>query len=142
MSGGRRKSTLESGQLWQAHLSCCATSGRWIVGGTAPCATWGFRTSRPAPTRSNSPSSTGQRWSRSKAYELVQRAAKPARVESKVTPHTACHTYALLAEEAGVPMRTIQIGLSHKDVSTTEIYTAGRDRLEKDVSQIVASAIE
>jgi site-specific recombinase XerD len=86
--------------------------------------------------------STGRRWSRSKAYELVRRAAKLAGVESKVTPHTARHTYASLAEEAGVPMRTIQLDLGHEDVSTTEIYTAGRDRLEKDASQIVASAIE
>ncbi|MFI7701454.1 tyrosine-type recombinase/integrase [Nonomuraea sp. NPDC049480] len=85
---------------------------------------------------------TGRRWSRSKAYELVRRIAKLAGVESKVTPHMARRTYASLAEEAGVPMRTIQLDLGHEDVSAREMYTAGRDRLEKDASQIVASMIE
>lgn len=86
--------------------------------------------------------STGRSWSRSKAFELVRRIAKQAGITSKVGPHTCRHTYASLAEESGVTMRQIQLDLNHADVSTTEIYVHSRDRLEKDASQIVASAIE
>ncbi|MEV1168590.1 tyrosine-type recombinase/integrase [Nonomuraea sp. NPDC049784] len=86
--------------------------------------------------------SSGRPWDRSKAFELVQRIARQAGIESKVTPHTLRHTYASLAEEAGATMREIQLDLGHADVSTTEIYVHSRDRLEKDTSQLVASVIE
>ncbi|MBT2234778.1 tyrosine-type recombinase/integrase [Nonomuraea sp. NEAU-A123] len=86
--------------------------------------------------------STGRTWDRSKAFELVRRIAKQAGITSKVSPHSLRHTYASVAEEAGVTMRQIQLDLNHADVSTTEIYLHSRDRLEKDASQIVASAIE
>ncbi len=86
--------------------------------------------------------STGQSWSRSKAFELVRRLAKQAGIRSKVSPHSLRHTYASLAQEAGVSMRQIQLDLDHADVSTTEIYVHSRDRLEKDASQVVASLLE
>ncbi|MFG3438353.1 tyrosine-type recombinase/integrase [Nonomuraea sp. NPDC047897] len=86
--------------------------------------------------------SSGRLWDRSKAFELVQRIARQAGIASKVSPHTLRHTYASLAEEAGATMREIQLDLGHADVSTTEIYVASRDRLEKDTSQLVASVLE
>jgi site-specific recombinase XerD len=86
--------------------------------------------------------STGQSWSRSKAFELVRRIAKQAGITSKVGPHSLRHTYASLAQEVGVAMRQIQLDLNHADVSTTEIYLHSRDRLEKDASQVVASLLE
>ncbi|MFD1932218.1 tyrosine-type recombinase/integrase [Nonomuraea mangrovi] len=87
-------------------------------------------------------SESGKPMTRGQAYELVVRIARQAGIEGKVTPHTCRHTYASIAEEAGVPMRKIQLNLGHKDASTTEIYVESRERLEDDASQIVESAME
>ncbi|WP_440100045.1 tyrosine-type recombinase/integrase [Streptosporangium sp. H16] len=85
---------------------------------------------------------SGKAFRREKAYELVQRIAKQAKIDAKVTPHTLRHTWASLAEELGATPREIQEALGHESIETTEIYLHSRDMLERDPSQLVAAAIE
>ncbi|MEV0238186.1 site-specific integrase [Nonomuraea sp. NPDC050786] len=57
-------------------------------------------------------------------------------------PHQLRHTFATLAEEAGVSVKKIQEALDHVNSSTTDIYLTTARRLEDDPSDLVAAAIE
>ncbi|MEV4179169.1 tyrosine-type recombinase/integrase [Nonomuraea sp. NPDC049709] len=85
---------------------------------------------------------SGRPLPREKAWELVQRIARQAGIESKVTPHTLRQTWASVAEARGAEPREIQKALGHESFETTLIYLRSRDPLEQDPSQLVASAIE
>jgi len=63
-----------------------------------------------------------------------------APVESALT--VQWHTFATLAEEAGVRVKKIQEALDHANSSTTDIYLTAAARLEGDPSDLVAAAIE
>lgn len=85
---------------------------------------------------------SGRPLPREKAWELVQRIARQAGIASKVTPHTLRHTWASIAEARGAKPREIQEALGHESFETTLIYLHSRDQLERDPSQLVASAVE
>ncbi|WP_433444578.1 tyrosine-type recombinase/integrase [Nonomuraea sp. CA-141351] len=86
-------------------------------------------------------SGSGQRLDRKDVYELVERIGRQAGITG-LHPHQLRHTFATLAEEAGVSVKKIQEALDHVNSSTTDIYLTAARRLEDDPSDLVAAAIE
>jgi integrase/recombinase XerD len=56
-------------------------------------------------------------------YKIVQRHARSAGLDSKMSPHTLRHTFATHLLAGGCDLRSVQEMLGHADVSTTQLYT-------------------
>ena len=66
-------------------------------------------------------------------YKIVQRHARSAGLEARMSPHTLRHTFATHLLAGGCDLRSLQEMLGHSDIATTQLYThLSADRL-KDV---------
>jgi integrase/recombinase XerD len=66
-------------------------------------------------------------------YKIVQRHARTAGLDEKMSPHTLRHTFATHLLAGGCDLRAVQEMLGHADIATTQLYThLSTDRL-KDV---------
>jgi len=75
----------------------------------------------------------GQGLTRQGLYKIVQRHARAAGLDGKMSPHTLRHTFATHLLAGGCDLRSLQEMLGHADIATTQIYThLSADRL-KDV---------
>jgi len=66
-------------------------------------------------------------------YKIVQRYARLAGLEGKMSPHTLRHTFATHLLSGGCDLRAVQEMLGHADIATTQIYTHLAAERLKDV---------
>jgi integrase/recombinase XerD len=68
--------------------------------------------------------------SRQGLYKIVQRHARTAGLDHRMSPHTLRHTFATHLLAGGCDLRSLQEMLGHADIGTTQIYThLSADRL-------------
>ncbi len=65
----------------------------------------------------------GSALSRQGLYKIVQRHARSAGLERRMSPHTLRHTFATHLLAGGCDLRSLQEMLGHADIATTQIYT-------------------
>ncbi|MCW2990114.1 MAG: xerD [Solirubrobacterales bacterium] len=66
-------------------------------------------------------------------YKIVQRHARTAGLDGKMSPHTLRHTFATHLLAGGCDLRAVQEMLGHADIATTQIYTHLSAERLKDV---------
>ncbi|HSI79111.1 MAG TPA: site-specific tyrosine recombinase XerD [Solirubrobacterales bacterium] len=65
-------------------------------------------------------------------YKVIQRHAKAAGLDGKMSPHTLRHTFATHLLSGGCDLRSVQEMLGHADVATTQLYThLSRERIKE-----------
>lgn len=84
---------------------------------------------------------TGKRWHRSEAFRTVQRLARRAGIEGRISPHSLRHSYATIALESGAALHDVQDSLGHADPRTTRRYDRARNNLAKSAGYDVARAL-
>jgi integrase/recombinase XerD len=68
--------------------------------------------------------------SRQGLYKIIQRHARTAGLEDRMSPHTLRHTFATHLLAGGCDLRSLQEMLGHADIGTTQMYThLSTDRL-------------
>lgn len=105
------------------------TTGRTLVGGAAGDGMPLFTTA------------TGKRWASSEAFRNVQRLARVAGLEGRISPHSLRHTFATLALDAGTALHDLQDSMGHADPRTTRRYDRARHSLVKAAGYDVARAL-
>ncbi|MDT0223433.1 tyrosine-type recombinase/integrase [Gordonia sp. AC31] len=85
----------------------------------------------------------GSRMTRRSADRVVKRCATAAGIVAiPVSPHTLRHTFVVLALDAGVPPRTVQLSARHAELSTRlNTYDRGRQVLDDHASYAVAGCL-
>jgi integrase/recombinase XerD len=75
----------------------------------------------------------GHRLTRQGLYKIVQRHARSAGLDDRMSPHTLRHTFATHLLAGGCDLRSVQEMLGHADVATTQLYTHLSSERLKDV---------
>lgn len=85
--------------------------------------------------------STGRPWQRSEAFRTIQRLARRAGIEGRISPHSLRHTFATIALDSGTSLHALQDSMGHADPRTTRRYDRARNNLLKSAGYDVARAL-
>ena len=77
----------------------------------------------------------GGKLTRDGVRKIIQKIAKSAGIQKKISPHTLRHCFATHLLERGADLRALQEMLGHADISTTQIYTHVNSKRLKEVHQ-------
>ena len=66
-------------------------------------------------------------------YKIVQRHARSAGLDDRMSPHTLRHSFATHLLAGGCDLRSLQEMLGHADIATTQLYTHLSAERLKDV---------
>jgi integrase/recombinase XerD len=66
---------------------------------------------------------SGRGLTRQGLYEIVQRHARRAGLQARMSPHTLRHSFATHMLAGGCDLRSLQEMLGHADLATTQVYT-------------------
>lgn len=78
---------------------------------------------------------------RHKAGRIIAALGRSARIGHRLRPHDLRHACATLALEAGAPLHRVQDLLRHASPTTTQRYTAHRDRLDGSAAYTLAALV-
>lgn len=76
---------------------------------------------------------SGARLSRQGFWKLIKYYQHIAGIETDITPHTLCHSFAAHLLENGADLHSIQEMMGHADISSTQIYSRMMNSKIKDV---------
>ncbi len=82
-----------------------------------------------------------RRLDRHAATRIVERLAKAAGIDKRISPHSLRHSFITAALDASVPLRDVQEAASHADPRTTMRYDRGRRSLDRHATYIVATFV-
>ncbi len=82
-------------------------------------------------------SQRGKKYSPKSIQLIVKNAARRAKINKNVTPHTLRHSFATHLLEGGADIRYIQQLLGHKHLKTTQIYTHVANKDIKKLAQLI-----
>ena len=109
-----------------------------IGGAAARAVAWYLRTGRPTLVGDRIEACLflnhrGGGLTRQGLYKIVQRHARSAGLEARMSPHTLRHTFATHLLAGGCDLRSLQEMLGHSDIATTQLYTHLSAERLKDV---------
>lgn len=85
---------------------------------------------------------SGARMDRHAAAYVIERLARAAGLDKKITPHSLRHAAVTVALAAGVPLHRVQDMARHADPRTTRRYDRARGNLDNHAAYTVATAID
>lgn len=74
--------------------------------------------------------------------KIIQKIARKAGIQKKVTPHTMRHSFATHLLESGTDIRVIQVLLGHSNLNTTQLYAHVSSEMIKNIKNPLDSLME
>ena len=139
--GKRPRTAKLAGPTWEALKAWMDAADRWASGEAAPVFVPLRKYGRNEHARWLA---WEQRMSTQALAQIVgkwAKAALPAEVAARISPHSLRHSFVTIALEAGASLRRVQYAAGHSDPRTTERYDRARENLADNAADYVTRAL-